>query len=335
MEVKKLKRVVIKEELYALTKDTIEAIILGQFIYWEEKVKDFDKFIIEEKNRCMNDGVSINIEMQNGWMYKKASEMSEECMLNMSDVTIRRYIQSLIDKGFVECRKNPIHKWDKTLQYRVNISFVVLEIKKLGYDGLSGYSSIYFQNEGMNLQNENSEQKNEAAITEITNIEYRINKEDTNVSKKDKDFLFEECWKLYNRKGSKAKSKTYWNKLTMEEMKLAKYHIQAYVQSVSEKKYQKDFERYLRDKIFNDVVYKDNMIIFDPERENATDNEYRPQLDGFNLHWNEQSKCYISMYDIDMLFDGYNSDNRPSSAIVLKNGIRYKWNTETKKWEEQ
>lgn len=335
MEVKKLKRVVIKEELYALTKDTIEAIILGQFIYWEEKVNDFDKFIIEEKQRCLNDGVSINIDMQNGWMYKKASEMSEECMLNMSDVTIRRYIQSLIDKGFVECRKNPIHKWDKTLQYRVNIAFVVLEIKKLGYDGLSGYSSIDFKNECMKLQNEDSEQKNEAAITEITNRDYDIKKEDTNVYKKDRDLLFEECWKLYNRKGSKANSKAYWNKLTTEEMKMAKSHIQAYVQSVSDKKYQKDFQRYLRDKIFKDVVYKGNMIIFDPERENATDNEYRPQLDGFNLHWNEQAKCYISMYDIDMLFDGYNADNRPSSAMVMKNGVRYKWNTQTKKWEVQ
>lgn len=335
MEVKKLKRVVIKEELYELTKDTIEAIILGQFIYWEEKVKDFDKFIIEEKQRCVNDGVSINVEMQNGWMYKKASEMSEECMLNMSDVTIRRYIQSLIDKGFVECRKNPTHKWDKTLQYRVNIAFVVLEIKKLGYDGLSGYSSIDFQNECMKLQNEDSEQKNEAAITEITNRDYYMDKEDTNVSKKDRDLLFEECWKLYNRKGSKVNSKTYWNKLTIEEMKLAKSHIQAYVQSVSDKKYQKDFQRYLRDKIFKDVVYKGNMIIFDPERENYTDNEYRPQLDGFNLHWNEKSKCYISMYDIDMLFDGYNADNRPSSAMVMKNGVRYKWNTQTKKWESQ
>lgn len=335
MEVNKLKRVVIKEELYALTKDTIETIILGQFIYWAEKVKDFDKFIIEEKQRCLNDGVSINIEMQNGWMYKKASEMADECMLNMSDVTIRRYIQNLIDKGYIECRKNPIHKWDKTLQYRVNIAFIILEIKKLGYDGLSGYTSIDFQNEGLSLQNEAMEKKNEVAITEITNIDYNIKKEDTNVSKKDRDLLFEECWKLYNRKGSKANSKTYWNKLTMEEMKLAKSHIQAYVQSVSDKKYQKDFQRYLRDKIFKDVVYKGNMIIFDPERENATDDEYRPQLDGFNLHWNDQAKCYITMYDIDMLFDGYNADNRPFSAMVMKNGIRYKWNTETKKWEAQ
>lgn len=334
MEAKKLKRVVIKEELYALTKDTIKAIILGQLIYWQDKVNDFDKFIEEERQRCLSDGTEMNAEKQNGWMYKKASELADDCMLSVSEVTIRRHIQDLIDCGYVESRKNPTHKWDKTLQYRVNISFVILKIKELGYDGLSGYTTI-LQNEGMKLQNEDSEQKNEAAITENTNKDYNINKEDTNVSKKDRDSLFEECWKLYNRKGSKSKSKPYWDKLTMEEMKLAKSHIKAYVQSVSERKYQKDFERYLRDKIFKDVVYKGNMIIFDPERENASDNEYRPQLDGFNLHWSEQAKCYISMYDIDMLFDGYTSDNRPSSAIVMKNGVRYKWNTQIKKWEAQ
>ena len=334
MEVKKLKRVVIKEELYSLTNDTIKAIILGQLIYWQEKAKDFDKFVEEEKQRCSCDGTEFNIEKQNGWMYKKASELADDCMLNLSEVTIRRNIQDLIDCGYLESRKNPTHKWDKTLQYRVKLSYVIKKIKELGYDGLGGYTTI-FQNEELKLQNEDSEKKNEVAITETNNKEYNIEKEDTNVSKKDKDLLFEECWKLYNRKGSKATSKTYWDKLTIEEMNLAKSHIQAYVQSVSDKKYQKDFQRYLRDKIFKDVVFKGNMIIFDPERENATDNEYRPQLDGFNLHWNEQTKCYISMYDISMLADGYTDENRPSSAMVMKGGIRYKWNTQTKQWEAQ
>lgn len=162
-----------------------------------------------------------------------------------------------------------------------------------------------------------------------------IEKEDTKVSKKEKDLLFEECWKAYRRKGSKSKAKPYWNKLSDLERQRVKSHIIAYVQSVSELKYQQGFERYLKEKTFNNVVYKGNMIIFDPERENGTDNEYRPQLDGFNLHWNDQTKCYISMYDIDMLFDGYTADNRPASAMVMKNGIRYKWNTQSKKWEVQ
>ena len=47
--VKKLKRIVIKEELFSITNDTFEAIILGQMIYWQERVNDFDKFIKEEK----------------------------------------------------------------------------------------------------------------------------------------------------------------------------------------------------------------------------------------------------------------------------------------------
>ena len=42
-EPKKLKRVVIKEELFALTGDFKEAIILNQFIYWSERIRDFDK----------------------------------------------------------------------------------------------------------------------------------------------------------------------------------------------------------------------------------------------------------------------------------------------------
>lgn len=168
METRKLKRVVIKEELFALTGDTIETIILSQFLYWMDRVKDFDKFIKEEKQRSLDDGKSINIELQNGWVYKKASELVDECMLNVSEVTVRRYIQNLCKKGYLESRKNPSHKWDKTLQYRVNLKFIISEIKKLGYNGLGGYLEMEQQNEEAKLQNEGVELQNEAAITEIT-----------------------------------------------------------------------------------------------------------------------------------------------------------------------
>lgn len=236
--------------------------------------------------------------------------------LGYSVDTLRKYINELIESGWLskgEQTRNSDNTWGAT-KYTLHAQ----KVQRISDTEIFRHG-------------ENATQYN----TDIDIKSYTDKKEDTNVSKKDKDLLFEECWKLYNRKGSKGKSKPYWDKLTIEEMQLAKSHIQAYVQSVSERKYQKDFERYLRDKIFKDVVYKGNMIIFDPERENNTDNEYRPQLDGFNLHWNEQVKCYISMYDIDMLFDGYTAENRPSSAMVMKGGIRYKWNTQTKKWEVQ
>ena len=78
-----------------------------------------------------------------------------------------------------------------------------------------------------------------------------------------KDEGFESAWLLYRRKGSKKKALEQWARLTDEEREAAKGHIPAYIESVSDIKYQKDFERYLRDKCFNDVVYKNNKILFD------------------------------------------------------------------------
>ena len=334
MTTRKLKRVVIKEELYSLTNDTICAIILGQLIYWQERVEDFDAFIKEEKVRAENNGIDLSIDMQNGWMYKKASDLVEECMLNVSDVTIRRYLQNLINKKYIECRNNPKYKWDKTLQYRVNLSFIISEIKKLGYDGLSGYVLLNQKNEESNLQNEGSSEQNEAAIPKTTNRDYNINKEERDKSLSKKDEPFEECWKAYQRRGSKAKAKTYWDKLSNDEKELVKQHIPAYVASVSEKKYIMYFERYLKDKFFNNVVYKGNTVLFDPEHI-KNEGEYHPKLDGFNLRWIESEKCYMTPFDLDMLVDGYTKENRPASAMVMKNGIKYIWDTESKKWEAQ
>ena len=81
--------------------------------------------------------------------------------------------------------------------------------------------------------------------------------------KASKDEGFESAWLLYRRKGSKKKSLEQWSRLTDEERETAKGHIPAYIESVSDVKYQKDFERYLRDKCFNNVVYKNNRIVYD------------------------------------------------------------------------
>lgn len=85
-----------------------------------------------------------------------------------------------------------------------------------------------------------------------------------------KDEAFNECWIKYRRKGSKKKSLEQWNRLSIEEKQKVKQHIKAYVDSVSDIKYQKDFERYLRDKCFLNVVYKDGKTLFDIEEEKKT-----------------------------------------------------------------
>lgn len=104
---------------------------------------------------------------------------------------------------------------------------------------------------------------------ELMGLEEKKEEELAPKTKATKDEDFEFAWLLYRRKGSKKKSLEQWVKLSDEEKETAKGHIPAYIESVSDIKYQKDFERYLRDKCFNNVVYKNNRIVYDA-------NEARP-----------------------------------------------------------
>ena len=59
-------------------------------------------------------------------------------MIGMSTPTIRKYIKQLVEKGYLVQRKNPKYKWDKTIQYRVDLYKIQLDLGKLGY-ALEGY----------------------------------------------------------------------------------------------------------------------------------------------------------------------------------------------------
>lgn len=72
---RKLKRVVVKEELVALTGKVDHAIVLNQFIYWSERVKDVDAYLKEEMERIrqFSDGSienedDIRENLTNGWI---------------------------------------------------------------------------------------------------------------------------------------------------------------------------------------------------------------------------------------------------------------------------
>ena len=138
---KPLKRVVIKEELVALTGDFRPAIILNQFIYWIERMKDTDRYILEEKERASKEQLEVSINESNGWIYKTAEELNEELMVGMSKATIGKYINQLVEAGYLAKRNNPKYKWDKTLQYRVDLVKVQKDLAKLGY-ALEGYKLL-------------------------------------------------------------------------------------------------------------------------------------------------------------------------------------------------
>lgn len=138
---KRLKRITIKEELVKLTGDYKKAIILQQFIYWSERIKDVDKFLKEEKQRLANHNISegdATIDFQNGWIYKKAEELSEETMLGLTKSNIGTHVKYLVEHGWLDSRRNPKYKWDKTLQYRVNIVKIQQDLQLIGYN-LEGY----------------------------------------------------------------------------------------------------------------------------------------------------------------------------------------------------
>ena len=280
--------------------------------------------IWENKDLTWNEKI-LFLEIDSFTSKDKDCYFSNEYIANLLGVTensANRILSSLISKGYViKTSFDGRRRFVKTA---------------FSYD-----KADYSQKNKQDTQEGVSSMNNEEYIPNTSNNTVDLEEEkDKSFSKKDSkvkikyDELFEQCWKKYGRKGNKSEAFKRWKKLSDEDKSKILPHIRAYIQSKSDKTYQKDFERYISNRTFDTVVYKGNMIIFDPEQIN-NNGEYRPQLDGFNLVWNEKLKCYISMYDISMLFDGYNDNNRPSSAVVMKNGVRYKWNTENKKWEAQ
>ncbi|MGL5765613.1 MAG: hypothetical protein ACRCX8_08235 [Sarcina sp.] len=188
---KPLKRVVIKEELVALVEDFRPAIILNQFIYWTERMYDTDKYIKEEKERAIKNQEEVNAIESNGWIYKTSEELNEELMIGMSPATIRKYIKQLVEAGYITQRTNPKYKWDKTLQYRVDLVKVQKDLAKLGYT-LEGYKllpniKVYEDMEDIIYANDLSENKKAPTLGEVEATEANNIECDTNIIHKEEE----------------------------------------------------------------------------------------------------------------------------------------------------
>ncbi len=186
--VNKIKKAVLREDLLAITGDFRKAIILKQFIYWSERVSDADKFIEKENEIAKNNGEEER-ELFYGWIYKTADELAEEIMLGLSASQVRRYVRDLVDMGFISKRNNPKYKWDRTLQYRVNLVNIAKALKEKGYP-LSEYK-IELPDDLSNVHGcainevhmENQSTPDAYAIPETTTREY--NSDITNTENKD------------------------------------------------------------------------------------------------------------------------------------------------------
>lgn len=206
--VNKIKKSVLREDLLSITGDFRKAIILNQFIYWSERVSDADKFIEKENEIAKNNGEEER-ELFYGWIYKTADELSEEIMLGLSASQVRRYVRDLVDMGFISKRNNPKYKWDRTLQYRVNLVNIAKALKEKGYplseykielpDDLSNVHGCAINDPHM----ENQSVSDAYTIPETTTREY--NSDITNTENKDFILSNKEKKTLSNNdKGSKT-----------------------------------------------------------------------------------------------------------------------------------
>ena len=142
--------------------------------------------------------------------------------------------------------------------------------------------------------------------------------------------MFDDSWKAYGKKGNKAMAKRQWVSIPASSYPVILGHIKAYVGS-REKRFTKDFERYLKEKEYTKIVFQGNQPIFDPFQYDKAE-EYHPLTDGVFQWWDENEKCLHFNGQIDMLDDGYTADNRPNGAKVKWQMYSWIWNSTTKEW---
>lgn len=210
IQLPKIKMAVIREDLVVLTGSMEEAVILGQLIYWINRMKDAGRYKLEERERLENDSADS---FKHGWIYKKADELAEEVMLGVSPNTIRKYLGKIVEKNYVKRRNNPRYKWDKTLQYRVNLVKVILDLSNLGYP-IDYYKQLLQieetdasskQTVSPNVENSDSKLNGCAAIPEITSeITPKINSETSSSSE-----WIEDDNNVYDSNQFELISKTY------------------------------------------------------------------------------------------------------------------------------
>lgn len=169
---RRLRSCLVKEELFTLTGNALSARILHQMLYWTERVKDVDDLLTEEMERSrMTGGTPVDFPLAKGWIYKKADELKIEVLADESEATVRRRLQELVKAGWLHERHNPEHRWDKTLQYRLNFIQLVKDLHKIGYR-LDGYTYsdelMNLHDDSPNLHGEDSTAHHAGAIPEIT-----------------------------------------------------------------------------------------------------------------------------------------------------------------------
>lgn len=153
-EVRGLQRVVIKEELVALTGKHFDAALLNNLIFWAGITEKMDNNLKSQITQMEARKTKQSIidkkkkKIRNGWFYKTGDELLFEIMNWGSASTISRAINNFVKQGWVEKGNNPdpTKKWDRTTWYKMNLTKIASDLHELGY-ALEGYTLAQKQEE--------------------------------------------------------------------------------------------------------------------------------------------------------------------------------------------
>ena len=255
-----------------------EAIFIENFVHWIQKNK------------------ANNKHYHNGryWTYNSAKAFAEQFPY-MNESKVKRVLTRLVDMGVILKGNFNENQYDRTCWYAFTDGGTAIVQKH--YFHSSKMTNGKVQNELTIPDNKpnnkpytftpSSEAEDgdlfggdsSSTLTMLSSedkIPYAPN--DAKPTKATQEDCFEDLWLLYERKGSKANAKKEFAKLTEAEVEAMRKHIPAYLESRPERQYRQDFERYIKHKTFNSVVYsKQNTVLYDPDANNTSVTIEAPQ----------------------------------------------------------
>ena len=222
------------------------------------------------------------------------SEFLEELpILNLKKQALRDRFDKLVTLGLLE---KMVNKTSNMTLFRLTDMYEKLKYGTMIYDTEKGcvvnHEGVYSDTQGVcsglhtiseynnNKIYKEKEYKEKEVVCDVAPMLFSA-EQATAITYKtttttDKDF--EDLWLLYERKGSKANAKKEFAKLTEAEVEAMRKHIPAYLESRPERQYRQDFERYIKHKTFNSVVYsKQNTVLYDPDADNTSVTYEAPQ----------------------------------------------------------
>ena len=128
-----MRKAILREDLMALTQDVTQALVLGQMLYWTKTLDKVNDWLFEENKRLAESALPQH-EYNYGWIYKSAREMRDDLMNAFSEDAIQRAFTALVTKGVLMKRNNPFVRYDRKLQYRIDVVFLRRLLRDRGFE---------------------------------------------------------------------------------------------------------------------------------------------------------------------------------------------------------